>query len=557
MVTGGAPVGASGDLGAITGVADGSEADRRLTSRARTGRLAGGMAFLGPIVFLGGFTSIGIELAASRLIAPYFGGSTFIWANLIGVTLAFLSLGYYLGGRIADRWPDPRLLYLTTAVAAVTIGLIPLLARPILRASLRAFDGFDVGAFYGSLIAVLLLFAVPLTLLGFVTPFAIRLRLSQVATAGNTAGRVYALSTVGSIAGSFLPVIVFIPLIGTARTFLLLSLALLTPSILALFASGATRPTLATAGLAALLMFVTSTSGSAGIRPADRGRLVYETESEYNYIQVVEEDGAMKLILNEGHAVHSIFDPDELLTRGPWDYFMVGPLFNRGAGTATTRSALLIGLAGGTVARQMTAAYGPIPIDGVEIDPEIARIGREYFGLDAPELANVNVIVEDGRYFLRTTDRRYDLIGVDAYRQPYIPFQLTSREFFAEVAAHLNPTGVAVINVGRTDTDYRLVDAIASTMSAVYPTVFAIDVERYDNTIVVGTKTPTDVGQFAASVAGLPADSVLRTVGERSLATGAIRAVAPGGRVFTDDHAPVELVVDQIILDVAREGQEP
>jgi len=550
-------VGATSDLGAVAGVATGTDAHQATTGRVGARRFANPTFFLGPIVFLGGFTSIGIELAASRLIAPYFGGSTFIWANLIGVTLAFLSLGYYLGGRIADRWPDPRVLYLTTAVAAVAIGLIPILARPILRASLRAFDQFDVGAFYGSLIGVLLLFAVPLTLLGFVTPYAIRLRLSRIAAAGNTAGRVYALSTVGSIAGSFLPVIVFIPLIGTARTFLLLSLALLLPSLLALFVSGAVRPTLATAGSALLLLLVTSTNNAAGIRPAERGRLVYETESEYNYIQVVEEDGARKLVLNEGHAVHSIFDPDELLTRGPWDYFMAGPLFIPGAGTDSTRGALLIGLAGGTVARQLTAAFGPIPIDGVEIDPEIARIGRAYFGLDAPELANVNVVVEDGRYFLRTTDRRYDLIGVDAYRQPYIPFQLTSREFFEEVAAHLTPAGVAVINVGRTDTDYRLVDAIASTMTAVYPSVFAIDVERYDNTILVGTTTPTDVARFAANVAGLPPGSVLRTVGERSLATGNIREVEQGGRVFTDDHAPVELVVDQIILDVAREGQDP
>ena len=132
------------------------------------------------------------------------------------------------------------------------------------------------------------------------------------------------------------------------------------------------------------------------------------------------------------------------------------------------RDVLLIGLAGGTVARQLTAAYGPIPITGVEIDPEINEVAREYFALD--ELENVDVIVADGRYALRTSDATFDLIGVDAYRQPYIPFQLTSREFFQDVSAHLRPGGVAVVNAGRTHTDFRLVEALAATMRDVFPT---------------------------------------------------------------------------------------
>ncbi len=522
-------------------------ADRSLATRPAP--------FLRPIVFLGGLTSIGIELTASRLIAPYFGGSTFIWANLIGVTLAFLSLGYWIGGRVADRRPSPTLLYAVTAAGAVAAALIPLMSRPILTASLDAFDRVDVGAFYASLIGVLLLLALPVTLLGFVTPFAIRLRLADVAHAGNTAGNIYALSTVGSIAGSFLPVIVLIPLFGTARTFLILGLALLIPSILGLALLRAVPAATVATALALALPAVSLAAEASTIRPADRGRLVAERESEYNYIQVLEEDGRYLLALNEGHAVHSIYDPDELLTRGPWDYFMAAPLVNEGTGPASTRSALLIGLAGGTVARQLTAGYGPIPIDGVEIDPEIAEVGREYFGLD--DLPNLNVIVEDGRYFLRTTEQRYDLIGIDAYRQPYIPFQLTSREFFQEVADHLTPNGVAVVNAGRTATDFRLVDAISSTMRDVYDRVYLIDVERYSNTIVVGTNAPSGLDRFAANVAAFPEDSPVRLVGERSLATGNPREVAPVGRVFTDDHAPVELVVDQIILDAAREGGEP
>ena len=140
------------------------------------------------IVFVGGMSSIGIELTASRLIAPFFGSSTFIWANLIGLTLTFLSLGYFLGGRIADRYPSPALLFSVTALAACASGLIPIVSRPILTQSLEAFDDFAVGAFYGSLVGVIVLISLPVTLLGFVSPFAIRLLVSDLSKAGITAG---------------------------------------------------------------------------------------------------------------------------------------------------------------------------------------------------------------------------------------------------------------------------------------------------------------------------------------------------------------------------------
>src|SRR5262245_36726054 len=143
-----------------------------------------------PLVFAGGLSSIGIEISASRLIAPYFGSSTFIWANLIGLTLTYLAIGYYIGGRIGDRRPYPRLLYLCTAIAAAFTGLIPIIARPILEVSLDAFDRVAVGAFYGSLVGAILLLAVPITLLGFVTPFAIRLQINDVDRAGRTSGRI-------------------------------------------------------------------------------------------------------------------------------------------------------------------------------------------------------------------------------------------------------------------------------------------------------------------------------------------------------------------------------
>ena len=536
-----------------TGVVERAGAPRAEDAAGEQGHAAprvAGAPFLRVLVFTGGFGSIGVELTASRLLAPFFGSSTFIWASLIGLTLAFLSLGYFLGGRLADRRPEPDLLYAVTAVAAVAIGTIPFVARPLLTGSLEAFRELDAGAFYASLAGTLLLLAPPITLLGFISPFAIRLQLSDVASAGTTAGSLYALSTIGSITGSFVPVLVLIPLIGTAATFITLSLVLLVPAVAGLVAMRA-RPVALAAALAALAVPALAAAAPTGVRPPDRGILLHERESAYNYIQVVDQDGRRSLILNEGHAVHSVYDPDELLTGGPWDYFMVAPLMVEDTTEPEPRDVLVIGLAGGTVARQLTAAYGPIPIVGVEIDPEIDLVARDYFALG--ELDNVDVIVADGRYALRTSDATFDLIGVDAYRQPYIPFQLTSREFFQDVAAHLRPGGVAVVNAGRTRTDFRLVEALAATMRDVFPHVVAIDVDRYTNTILIGSHAPLSADALIANVERLPEGSPVRDVAGWALTTGNIRAIEPGGLVFTDDRAPVELVIDQMIFDAARE----
>ncbi len=512
------------------------------------------------IVFVGGLTSIGVEIAASRLVGPYFGNSTFIWANLIGITLTYLSIGYYFGGKLADRYPSAALLYTLTAIAAFSISLIPPLSRPILNASLRAFESVSVGALYGSLVGVILLFLVPVTLLGCVSPMAIRLRVRGVDETGNTAGSLYALSTIGSIAGSFLPVLVLIPYLGTRETFYTFALLLGGVSLLALVRARARVPALAAAAMLALTLLLAFFVTEGDIRQAEAGELLYEGESEYNYIQVIRDGDEVGLVLNEGHAIHSIYNPNELLTRGPWDYFMMAPYFNANQRPEDVDSLCLIGLAGGTTARQFTRVYGPIPIDGVEIDPRIVEVGRKYFDMNEP---NLNVIVQDGRYFLKTTDRRYDVIGVDAYRQPYIPFQLTTREFFQEAYDHLTDEGVMVLNAGRYGDDYRLVEAVATTMRAVFPNVYIIDVGRFNNSMVIGTKQPTDLGNYAANIARLPRDpqyAPLREIGELSLRTGDIREFHPDSDdfVFTDNHAPVELVIDRIIIGAARsETEEP
>ncbi|MEZ4496985.1 MAG: fused MFS/spermidine synthase [Thermomicrobiales bacterium] len=446
------------------------------------------------IVFVGGMTSIGIELSASRLIAPYFGDSTFIWANLIGMTMLYLAIGYRFGGRVADRRPDPALLFSLTTVAGLSVAMIPVVSKPILRTSLAAFEDISVGAFYGSLIGVLLLFAVPMTLFGFVAPFAIRLLVDAVDSSGETSGSVYALGTFGSIAGSFLPVLVLIPLVGTAMTFYILAGILTLLSLFGLWSTSGTRA-VAPALIAGLVVASTIAVLSGGsIKPPYRGELVYETESTYNYIQVLQDGDNTLLALNEGQAIHSVYNPTTLTTGGPWDYFGLGPLFAEGYDPAMVRSALVVGLAGGTAAREMSVTYPGIVIDGVEIDGTIADLGYEYFGMDAGSESH-------HAHRRRPLVPRTDRCDVRHHRgrclSPAVhPVSDDDCRVFELVRDHLNPNGATVINVGRTSTDYRLVDVISSTMSEVFPYVFAIDVDRYNNTMLIGVMDPASIDAF-------------------------------------------------------------
>ena len=495
-----------------------------------------------PLAFTGGLTSLGIEFAAARLLAPFFGQSLFIWGTLIGLILIYLTLGYYAGGRLADRHPDPELLYRLAAGAALWTALIPVFSRPILSLAQTGFAQLSVGLVLGSLISVMVLFALPVILLGMVSPFVIRLRIRQLDTAGNAAGAVYALSTLGSILGTFLPVFWLIPSFGTRPTIFVLALFLGLVSSLGLIGPGRRR-LYALIPVGIVLLGVLS---GGGIRAAFYGQLLYEAESAYSYIQVVKSGNETQLLIDDGHAVHSIYDPTTLYTHGYWDDALLAPFFGPGA---VPRRVALVGLAGGTVARQFTAVDGPVPIDGVELDPKIADAGRRYFAMTEP---NLHVIIADGRYWMATSAASYDVIFVDAYRQPYIPFYLTTREFFQSARAHLRPGGVLAINVGRTPTDHRLVDALSGTLTSVFGHVFTIDTGgRFTNTVVYATDSETSVEQFTARAQADP-NPKLAPVVQEALATGNLREVRPNGIVFTDELAPVERLIDNIILGYIR-----
>jgi predicted membrane-bound spermidine synthase len=500
-------------------------------------------AYLYITAFASGLVSLAVELAASSLLRPHFGTANLVWATIIGLILLYLTAGYFLGGRWADRSPHPATLYQIVAWAAFLIGLVPFVAHPVLSLAAVGFANFDVAMLGGSFVTVLILFSIPVTLLGCISPFVIRLAMEDVTSAGQTAGRVYAISTAGSFLGAFLPDLLLVPTIGTRNTFVLLSLLLLAVALIGLVRS-VPRRLLLYLWMPAVIILLALLLRGQPVKAAGNG--IYETESAYNYIQVIEDEaGCRSLLLNEGQGIHSVHCPDQLRTTGPWDYFLVAPYFNPSPYTPDqVESVALIGLAGGTMARQYTGVYGPLPIDGVEIDPQIVRVGREYFDMNQP---NLNVIVADGRAWLAHSDRCYTVVGVDAYRLPYIPPHLTTVEFFRQVRDHLTADGVIAINVGRVAGDYRLVEAILATLLRVFPSAHVIEVPNSFNTVVVATIQPSEAGNLLLNLSHLEGDEFLYSTALDAAAN--LRPTEPGTIVFTDDRAAIELMTNALLFD--------
>lgn len=495
---------------------------------------------------------LALELSASRLLGRSFGTSNLVWSSIIGLIMIFLTIGYFLGGRWADRSPFPQTMYQVLAWGAFFAGLIPAIASPVLRLAANAFDQLNVAILFGSFMAVLILFSLPITLLGMISPFVVRLAIDDAQRAGEVAGLIYAISTLGSFIGSFLPSLVFIDLVGTNLTFIFFSLFLVLVALVGLGLSVGWKRALRLAWMPLALVALAFWVNRGPLK--DSPGQIYETESSYNYIQVLELDGYRLLRLNEGQGVHSMWHATELDYQGPWEQFLAAPFFNSPPyAPEQVKSMAVIGLATGTVARQATAVYGAIPIDGFEIDPKIIAVGRELFDMNEP---NLNAIAQDGRWGLDHSQRQYTIIAVDAYRPPYIPWHLTTQEFFQSVHEHLTEDGTLVINVGRSPSDRRLIDGLVGTIRTVFPSVYVMDVPNTFNSIVYATVQPTKIENLYTNLLALyPRQDVhplLFASLERLVSN---QQPTPDSQVvFTDDFAPIEWITNNMVLSYVMFG---
>jgi len=437
-----------------------------------------------------------LELVGLRLLAPRFGASTYVWGGLLGAIMAALAVGYLLGGALADRRPRPTWVFgLLLASALWVLGDLVLM-EPMLDASER------LGPTLGPVLATGLLLGPPMLLLGSISPFVVRLE-GRLPSLGVTAGRVFALSTAGSLGGTFLTAFWLIPSFGCRATLRVL--------------------------VAALLFLIPDPPLLPGV--------VFAGESPYNTVFVEDLDGNRLLRLNNPRAgFHSIQPTRGHLTGIYYDALYLAPLMTPG------RDILVLGMGGGTTIRGYRDFFANARLTAVEIDPLVVRVARDYMGV--ADGSDLDIHVADARPFLTEGTDAFDVIEVDLFAGgPYAPFYCLTTEFFQAVHRRLEPSGLVTLNVYAPGGDGRLAAAVAATLNSVFASVFELPLA--EERVLFAFPEAVEIGRVRAALLqpGLPAELAL--VARR--AAGELRPATAGGPLLTDDHAPVERLTHEMI----------
>ncbi len=396
------------------------------------------------IVFICGAALMGIEFLAARMLAPSLGSSLFVWGSVISIVMVALSLGYWLGGLVADRYGSTRTLAPIIALAGLFTALVPTLNAVVLP----SVEG--LGARSGSLLASAVVFFVPSLLLAMVSPLGVRLVAARgVEHIGRSAGGLYATSTAGSIAGTLLTAFWLIPLMGldplvigiAALLFVSATLAMTLPARYPevavdhegparLVASGrwVTLGAMAAGGLVAVLTLgVPQAATSVG---ASGERTIYRKDTQYHRLAVTEDSQVRTMRFDRSRQSDMyLTDPYETSFRYPEYLHLVM------AAKPDAKRVLIVGLGGGSLVKRMLRDYPEMSIDVVEIDPVVVQVAKKYF--DLPDDPRLRVITEDGRRFIKSSKDTYDVIVMDAYYADSLPFHLTTDEFFRQAKARL------------------------------------------------------------------------------------------------------------------------
>lgn len=498
--------------------------------------------------FFAGMAVMAVELGASRLLAPYFSSSQIVWTIIIGTIMIAMALGNIWGGRTADRDPDPDRLYRRILIAAIWIALIPVLGKYVILgvAGLLVFTVSNNFLILAAFTACMIVFVFPLFLLGTVTPSLAKYTVDSLDDNGKTVGTLGAFNTIGSILGTFLPTFVTIPAVGTAVTFLIFSGVLLLLAVIYFFSGRKKRSTcigaLAVFGACAVL-------GNSSNFAFWESSLLYEGESIYNYLQVKETDRSVILSTNVLFGVQSVMPKEPGLTGMYYDTAMAAPLMANMA-EKEQMDVLILGMGSGTYARQCAYYFDGMSVEGVEIDEKITDLSRTYF--DLPE--DVAVTTYDGRAYLQASDKKYDVIMVDAYQDITIPFQMSSREFFEMVADHLKEDGVMVVNMNmHAEGEGNINEYLTDTISSVFSQVYTADVSGTTNRELFASDNPQMREIFAENTA-LVEDADLRELLEE--VDQELEKQEPGQYILTDDKAPVELLGIQVIDGIIQDEVE-
>jgi spermidine synthase len=497
---------------------------------------------LGALVIIAGAVLMSLEMVGSRLLAPHFGNSVFVWGSLISVVMAALAGGYYVGGRLADRLPSWTLLGSLCVGAALLIFLVPVIGHPVGR----TLTGLGLGEQSGPLVAATILLLPPSFLLGMVTPFAVRLAATSVETIGREAGTLYALSTLGSILGTLLTTFVLIPRFGVILILKGLGLAMLALPVLLALDRKRGMP-LGRAALVAVVGLVLPSSPAAQLSRAEK--LVAAFETPYHGLQIVDYDGGRVRALKFDRFVESsiLSEPPYATGSEYTNYFhlafVLRPKMHR---------VLFIGAGGGIGPRTFREMDPDLQVDVVDIDRKVLEIARDYFHM--PEGDGLRTVARDGRMFLRDAEPGYDAIVLDAFTiGGRIPFHLATREAFELCRDKLAPGGVFVMNINSAvdGSNAGIFRSISATLQQVFPAVQAFahewrfdpDPERSRNILFFATQDGQAPSreEWIARARRYPARSSVTTEMEEAMAADLLPDVdVSTATVFTDDHAPID-----------------
>jgi spermidine synthase len=475
---------------------------------------APGAVALGVAVFLSGAALLGVEIVASRVLAPSFGSSLYVWGSLIGVVLTGLAIGYWAGGALSDRYPTPYLLTGTLALGALLVLLVPVLDAWVIEQIVA----WDPGPRLDPLFAAIALFAPVSIVLAAATPIAVRLAARSLERLGRTAGRLFSVSTAGSIVGTFVAAFWLVPELGTDQV-----LAVAAVTLLVAAAGYALAERLLPVALALIVAAVAAAGVVTTLSPQESGRLqasalrnwspLYREQEQRNpgrlspdqiaaeesgydvreardtrYHRMYVLDGEDVRYLRFDSTFQSAMELDDPFAGvfGYTDYLQLGLAY-----APSTRSVLFIGLGGGSAVKRMWRDFPALQLHAVEIDPEVVRVAKRWFAL--PSDSRLEVTAQDGRRFLQTSGERWDMIVIDAYFADSIPFHLATAQFFELVRSRLSPGGVVVANViGAVEgMDSKLLRSMTKTYRSVFPTVELHPVGGdggHGNVIVVATE---------------------------------------------------------------------
>ncbi len=435
--------------------------------------------YLYVVVFISGAAVLAIEILGTRILGPFYGVSIFLWSSLITVTLIALSVGYFVGGRWADKVTKISNLYYLMIGSGLWLLLIPFIKHPVLVIT----EPF--GLRFAVLVAAFILFVPPLTLLGMVSPYAIRVKVSSINIVGRTAGDLYAISTIGGVISALLTGFFLIPSVGVSRLTMLIGTTLIGAAIIGITGETKVKTRKITSIIVILLIMsvfwvvpfnnVDSTPGLKAI-----------VQSPYAEIRVVDMDDKRHLVIDGG--VHTIVDPTTWKSQFPYTAVidLTREFFSEPG------DALLIGLGGGSIVKNF-ARNGWV-INTVEIDPVVTKVAQKYFNLDESE---GKIYQMDGRRFLISHEKQYDIIIMDAFGSSSIPFHLITKESFELIADHLNPKGIFAINLESNGWDDLIVRSIAATLKGQFEVVLvlptAVPASRLGNIIIFASNEELDL----------------------------------------------------------------